>query len=291
MIIRLDSVTYYYPEGAKPGLDQVSVSVEQGEFVLITGPSGGGKTTLGKVIAGLIPDYYGGRFGGEVEFFGKAGATVSQAYLRQRIGFVYQDPESQVLMSGVERELAVGLENLGLAVPVMRRRIAEVAGFLSLQELLKRKTSELSSGELQKVVLGSVLAMMPSLLVLDEPTSQLSPRAAAEFFSILKELNREHGIAIVLIEQRIDECFWDADKVLFVEGGCVQTYSSPDDYLEHADRGKQNFVPELSRLFSGRTNGTVIKNVKDGRKVLGELIGSSDLETNYPRLEKKWLPS
>ena len=177
---------YYYPDAEKPALSGINLGIEEGEFALVAGASGSGKSSLARVLAGLIPDFYGGRFGGRVYFQGREMRSIDRRKLARQVGMVFQDPEKQLVMTGVEAEIAFGLENLGLPQKEMFRRVAEVISFLGLTELRQEFTATLSGGQKQKLVLAAVLAMQPQVLILDEPTSQLDPVVAEDFSTLLK---------------------------------------------------------------------------------------------------------
>jgi len=234
----------------------------------VAGESGSGKSSLARVLAGLIPDFYGGRFGGKVYFQGREMRGMDRRKLARQVGMVFQDPEKQLVMTGVEAEIAFGLENLGLPQKEMFRRVAEVLSFLGLTELRQEFTSGLSGGQKQKLALAAVLAMQPQVLVLDEPTSQLDPVAAEDFFNLIKRLNEELGFTIVLIEQRLERCFHLADRVVFMEGGRIVQDDVPVQAVRWAVRSGKALVPPVARLFSVLEFPSPPVTVKEGRRQL-----------------------
>lgn len=261
-------MTYYYPEGEKPALKGINLSIEEGEFLLITGGSGSGKSTLARVLAGLIPDFYGGRFGGRVYFQGRDLGRMDRRKLAREVGIVFQDPEKQLVMTSVEAEIAFGLENLGLPRVEMSRRVAEVMGFLDLAEIRQEFTAHLSGGQKQKLALAAVLAMQPRVLVLDEPTSQLDPVAAEEFLNLVKRLNEEMGLTIILIEQRLERCFHLADRVVLMEDGQVRYEGTPEQLSRWAVQRDIPFVPPVARFFARIGFPSIPVTVKEGRQLL-----------------------
>lgn len=278
-LIEVKDLTYYYPETDKPALDKINLSINEGEFVLIVGGSGSGKSSLVRALAGLIPDFYGGKYGGSVSIAGVELRQMGRESLVQKVGMVFQDPESQLVMTNVEQELAFGLENLGLPKSLMKRRIMEVAEALSLTPLLKSNTPELSGGLKQKVALASILAMQPDILILDEPTSQLDPVAGEEILTIIRRLNEDNGITVILIEQRLERCFHLADRFLVMEQGqIVYNHTDRGEIAKWAVENKSPFIPPLAKLFTVAGFSEIPLTVKEGRKLLKAVSPVSNQE-------------
>lgn len=267
-LFKIENLTYYYPDGERPALKEVNLSIEEGEFILVAGGSGSGKSSLARVLAGLLPDFYGGRFGGRVYFRGRDLRGLDRRKLAREVGMVFQDPEKQLVMTGVEAEIAFGLENLGAPRAEMSRRVAEVISFLGLADLRYAFTATLSGGQKQKLALAAVLAMQPQVLVLDEPTSQLDPVAAEDFLNLVKRLNEEMGFTIVLIEQRLERCYHLADRVLFMEGGRVAQDGPPEQVARRLVQKDALIVPPVARLFALLGAPEIPVTVKEGRKLL-----------------------
>ena len=213
-MIHFDQVAYTYPNAAQPALQDVSLSIVEGEFVLVVGVSGSGKSTFLRCINGLVPHFYGGRFGGQVEVAGYDTRYAEPRDLAGIVGFVFQDPEAQMVVEVVEDELVFGMENLGVAPQVMRRRVEEVLDQLEIAHLRRRRITTLSGGERQRVAIASVLAMQPQVLVLDEPTSQLDPHTAEEVLTALQKINADLGLTIVLSEHRLERVVQYADRLI-----------------------------------------------------------------------------
>ncbi|MCL6635797.1 MAG: ATP-binding cassette domain-containing protein [Peptococcaceae bacterium] len=269
-VFQVENLTYYYPESGRPALLVVNLTVREGEFLLVTGGSGSGKSSLARALAGLIPDFYGGRIGGRVFFEGKDIRTLERRALAGEVGIVFQDPEKQLVMTGVEAEVAFGLENLGLPRPEMFRRVAEVMSFLGLSPLKKEFTANLSGGQKQKLALASVLAMQPRVLILDEPTSQLDPSAAEELLNLVKRLNEEMNLTIILIEQRLERCFHLADRVAVMEGGRIVREGPPGEVAAWQVKKELPFVPPVAALFAHLGFPAAPLTVKEGRRLLKE---------------------
>ena len=226
--IVFSDVSYWYPHTREPVLDDVSLSVDRGEFLLVVGSSGSGKSTFLRALNGLVPHFSGGEFKGNVSVSGIDTRKASTVEIAHHVGSVFQDPESQFIMSTPESEIVFGLENMCLSQSEIASRLSEVMDFFSLIGLSDRPVQSLSSGEKQKVVLASVVAMRPEVVVLDEPTSQLDPLAASEFLSILRDLNLRLGLTVVLAEHRVDRLLGFADRVFDLDSGRIGT---PQDIL------------------------------------------------------------
>jgi len=267
-VIKVQDLTYYYPETQKPALDKINLEIPGGQFILLVGGSGCGKSTLVRALAGLIPDFYGGTYGGKVYINDKEIRQLDRRSLVRQVGMVFQDPESQLVMTDVEQEVAFGLENLGLPNSLMKRRVMEVTGALALSGYLRSFTPELSGGQKQKVALASVLAMQPEILILDEPTSQLDPIAGEEILTMVRRLNEENGITVILVEQRLERCFHLADRVMVMENGRILCDDAPDVVARWAAKNKTPFIPPLARLFAGAGFPEVPLTVKQGREIL-----------------------
>lgn len=269
--INIEGLSYYYPNKEKPAIDNIDCKISSGEFILLLGESGSGKSTLGKLIANLAPEFYGGKIKGKVEVDGS-------------VGIVFQDPEKQMVMDTVKREIAFGLENLGIESKEIKRRIMEAISFLNISKLEDKKTYELSGGEQQKVAIASVVAMASDIIVFDEPTSQLDPSAAEEIFQMIKRLNESLGYTIILIEQHIDKCFKMADRVLLMEDGKLKVDILANEFIKKYGNRFYNFIPTIGRFFEKLDiSGDIPINVKAGQNYLrtNELvIDNKKIKTN-----------
>ncbi|MCL2150794.1 MAG: ATP-binding cassette domain-containing protein [Coriobacteriia bacterium] len=226
-LIEIEHLSFSYPRSERLALDDVSMAVEAGAFVLLCGQSGCGKSTLLRHLKTALAPY--GRHGGEVRFDGRPVAKISQGEQTERIGFVSQSPDNQIVTDKVWHELAFGLESLGLDSPTIRRRVAEMASFFGIQNWYNESVLELSGGQKQILNLASVMVMQPDLLILDEPTSQLDPIAASEFFATLAKINSELGCTIMISEQRLEEILPLVDKVFVLDGGRLLASGKPPE--------------------------------------------------------------
>ena len=215
-MIQLTHVTYTYPNQPTPTLADFSAVIQPGEFVLVVGPSGAGKSTFLRSLNGLVPHFYGGRWAGRADVFGRDPVALAPRGMADLVGFVFQDPEAQFVVDTVEDELAFAMENFALTPATMRKRVEEVLDQMGIAHLRSRRISTLSGGEKQRVALASVLALQPEVLVLDEPTSQLDPQAAEEVLIALRHLNEDLGLTIVLSEHRLERVVQYADRVLYL---------------------------------------------------------------------------
>ena len=276
-LVEIEGLSYTYPGRQEPALRDVSLSLTPGEFVLLVGASGSGKSTLCRALNGLVPHFYGGRIGGSVRVAGVDTATAEVRDLARTVGMVFQDPENQMVTDNPVSEIAFGLENIGLQRLQMRKRVEEVMASLRLSQLRDKRISELSGGEKQKVALASVLAMHPSVLVLDEPTSQLDPISAEDFLSQVKSLNDELGLVVVLAEHRVERCFHFADRVVVLDGGRAVFAGSPEEMARWSRGHDWAPLPPVTRLFLAGSENGVPLTVKQGRARVAALAAKSDI--------------
>lgn len=218
-MIRLSGVTYSYPGAGPPALASVDLEVEPGELLVVTGNSGGGKSTLLRTMNGLVPQFHGGELWGSVTVNGTDVVRTRPRELAGLVGFVGQDPEDHGVVDRVEDDIAFTLENLGMEPVSMRKRVEEVLDALGLAGLRSRKLEDLSGGERQRVAIAGALVAMPAHLVLDEPTSQLDPQSAEEVLGALLRLRDEIGVSVVLAEHRLERVIQYADRLCLIESG------------------------------------------------------------------------
>ena len=223
-LAHVDRLTFSYPQGT-PALRGVSLEIEAGEVVLLLGASGSGKSTLLRALSGLVPHFHGGGLEGGVQVVGRDTRTCRPAELAGDVATLFQDPEEQVVLTNVTREVAFGLENVGVAPHRIVPRALDALASVGVSALAERATAELSGGELQRVCLASVLALEPKLLLLDEPTSQVDERAADELLALAVEL----GSTVVLSEQRPERALAIATRIVFLEHGRIVLDARVDD--------------------------------------------------------------
>ena len=246
------NVDFTYPEGEKKSLRSISFTVQQGEFLILCGPSGCGKTTLLRHLKSCLTPH--GLFSGEIRYCGTLLSELSQREQARRIGYVLQSPEDQVVTDKVWHELAFGLESLGYDTLTIRRRVAEIASFFGIENWFYKNVTELSGGQKQLLSLASVMAMQPDVLVLDEPTAQLDPIAAADFLALLGKINRELGTTVILTEHRLEEAFPFATRVIVMHEGTIVCDNRPENVgLQLKDKGSGMFLamPTAMRVWAG----------------------------------------
>ncbi len=269
---QIRNLSFSYPGKEKKALDGVSLTLHQGDFVLLCGRSGSGKTTLLRQLKPALSPY--GPCTGEILLDGNPISALSPREQAGKIGFVMQDPDAQIVTDKVWHELAFGLENLGCDEKTMALRVAEMASFFGIQGWFHREVSELSGGQKQLLNLASVMAMQPEILLLDEPTSQLDPISAGDFLNTLKKINRELGTTILITEHRTEDIFPAADYVAVLEKGKLAYWGSPRQVGEKLYWEKNplfSALPAPARIFyQVRGAGQSPMTVREGRRWLAD---------------------
>lgn len=285
-MIEFKNVSYSYPGDDAPVLRDLSLTISEGDFVLVIGASGAGKSTFLRCLNGLVPHFYGGTFGGQVRVMGHDPLSEGPREMARHVGFVLQNPEDQFVVETVEDELAFALENYALPQTTMRKRIEEVLDQLNIAHLRSRQVSTLSGGEQQRVAIAAVLTLQPQVLVLDEPTSQLDPQAAEEVLDNLVKLNADLGLTIILSEHRLERVVQHADRILYLPGeGQPPLFGDPTDVL-----ARVSLTPPLVTLGKALGWEPLPLTIKDARRFIKQFrVPSSgsrvESETRNPELE------
>jgi energy-coupling factor transport system ATP-binding protein len=269
-LVRIESLAYRYPAASTPALQAIDLEVEAGEFVVLAGRSGSGKTSLLRSCCGLIPHYHGGEIAGRVEIAGLDARDHGPAELGGAVGLVAQDPETQVVSTTVRAELELPLEIRGEPAASRARAVEEVALALAMPHLLDRAVDSLSGGELQRVALAAALVLRPRLILLDEPTSQLDPVAGDELTWLLRRLNEEWGMAVILAEHRLERCLSVADRVVAMADGRLAFDGAPEPFLEWAIAADRALATPGARLFDLAGLRPLPAGVKAARKTLAD---------------------
>jgi len=268
-VIETKNITYTYPGGTKPSIADVSIKIEEGEFMLITGPSGCGKTTLCRCLNGLIPHFYQGELKGKITVEGLSVPEHPIYELAKHVGLVFQNPENQLFALSVEKDVAFGLENLGVQREEMRKRVDWALNLAGIHDLRERAPHELSGGQQQRVAIASVLAMQPKVIVLDEPTSFLDPLGARKIFEVIRDLNRKLGITVVLVEHRLDLTARYVDHLIIMDEGKIVVDGEPRKILSSEEARLIGVgIPKATRLYQ------MLR--KDGAKLGNTIPLSSD---------------
>jgi energy-coupling factor transport system ATP-binding protein len=260
-MIEVDRLSFSYPDCRTRALDGVTLSIRPGEFVLLVGASGSGKSTLLRCLNGLIPHFHGGDFSGRVVVDGRDTKHHQPRDLADTVGLVLQDPEAQIVAETVEDEITFGLDNLGLPASMVQKRLEETLDQLHIASLRRRRLDTLSGGELQRVAIASALATQPSVLLLDEPTSQLDPQSAEDLLSTVQRLNDDLGLTVVMAEHRLERVVQYVNRVIYL----------PGDGSTHSMDVRQAMTslplaPPVSRLGRALGWSPVPLSVKEGRR-------------------------
>jgi energy-coupling factor transporter ATPase len=279
-VIETKGLTYTYPGASRQSIADVSLKINKGEFTLITGPSGCGKTTLCRCFNGLIPHFYQGEMKGDINVTGLNIAEHPIYELAKHVGLVFQNPENQLFALSVEKDVAFGLENLGVPREEMREKVDWALQLTGIYDLRERAPYELSGGQQQRVAIASVLAMQPEVIVLDEPTSFLDPLSAKKIFEVIHQLNENLGITVVLVEHRLDLTARYANHIVIMNEGKVALDGDPREILRSEEARLIGVgIPKATRLYqilqaSGmKLSGTLPLSSEEMADVLKEALG------------------
>ncbi|SHJ98055.1 energy-coupling factor transport system ATP-binding protein [Clostridium amylolyticum] len=293
--IEIKDLTYYYPKDKgndnhnnTPALKDVQLTLNKGDILLVLGKSGSGKSTLAKAIVGSVPHFYGGSIKGSITVGGKNLEELQHFERAEEVTMVFQDPEKQLMMNKVHREIAFGLENIGSEEKTIKRRVWEAMEFTNILHLAHRDINTLSGGEKQKVAITSALSYLPKCIILDEPLSQLDPLAAEEIVSLIKKINEELGITIIIIEQRINPWFQTADKIALMDQGSLKLFETKEEFSFACSEDNINFLPDYVRIFKLAENKFIPKNFKEARNFIEKFYNETDLLNIKTPRESQW---
>ncbi len=272
-MISITDFSFRYASSSRFALRNINLRIFPGEFVLVVGDSGSGKTTLLRSMNGLVPHFYGGEYAGSVKVEQKEVARTAPRELLSLVGSVFQDPENQILMSTVEKEIAFPLENLGMDERDVEKRVEEVLELVGIYHLRNRRIDTLSGGEKQKVAIASALSTYPRYLVLDEPTSQIDPNSAEELLSLLERLNDDLGMGIVLVEHRMERTMHRADRLVVLKDGEIVGNGEPRMIASKIDLDALGVgYPQVTRVARRMQLNYIPLTVKEGRKLLAPYL-------------------
>jgi energy-coupling factor transporter ATP-binding protein EcfA2 len=283
-IATLENVSYMYPRSPEPVLKDISLDIFKGEFFGLIGPTGAGKTTLSLTLNGIVPQFYQGRFFGRATVAGLDTLDHPINQMARHVGAVFQDPETQLIATSVENEIAFALENMSLPREEIMKRIPRVLEAVRLEGTEQKHPHELSGGQKQRLAIAAALAMLPDLLVLDEPTSQLDPVGTEEVFDTVRELNKELGVTIVMASHAAEEMAEHADRIALLSHGELVTIGPPERIYSDVDLLYEHHLrpPQVASTFylaskAGAPVNDVPVRLEDGLKALDSLEGQCDV--------------
>ena len=282
-ILKVENLSFRYPTAEQHILKNVSFSIEAGDFAVLIGATGSGKSTLMRMLKRELAPL--GKREGNISAFGKPLEVLSDYDSACRIGYVMQRPEQQLVTDKVWHELAFALENMGLPQPAIRRRVAEMASYFGISDWFEKDVAQLSGGQKQLLNLAGVMVTQPDILLLDEPTSQLDPIAANDFLNTVKKLNQDMGVTVILIEHRLEEALPMADRVLVLENGSLEMNLAPHAACEQLRSHPVllDAMPGAVRLFHAlEGKGSCPITVREGRRFLRD-----NYANHIRRLEKR----
>lgn len=277
----IKNLSFSYP-ASKNGLalKEINLSIDRGEYIAVCGKSGSGKTTLLKHLKSVLSPH--GNMEGEIYFEGK---PLKESDLRQqssKIGYVMQNPDNQIVTDKVWHELAFGLESLGIDQKTIRLRVAEMASYFGIQGWFHKNVTELSGGQKQLLNLASIMAMQPTVLILDEPTSQLDPIAAADFLNTVRKINLELGTTVIITEHRLEDIFHAADRVVVMEKGSIIAADEPHkigEFLKAENNEMFAAMPSPVQIYYGVENDLRCPlTVREGRNWLSSLLKDKEIK-------------
>ena len=277
----IKNLSFSYPASKNgPALKAINLSIERGEYIAVCGKSGSGKTTLLKHLKSVLSPH--GNVEGEIYFEGK---PLEESDLRQqsaKIGYVMQNPDNQIVTDKVWHELAFGLESLGIDQKTIRLRVAEMASYFGIQGWFHKNVTELSGGQKQLLNLASIMAMQPTVLILDEPTSQLDPIAAADFLNTVRKINLELGTTVIITEHRLEDIFHAADRVVVMEKGSIIAADEPHkigEFLKAENNEMFAAMPSPVQIYYGVENDLRCPlTVREGRNWLSSLLKDKEIK-------------
>jgi energy-coupling factor transport system ATP-binding protein len=285
-MISFSNVSLIYPHSTKTILEDLSFQIQEGEMVLVMGETGSGKSSLLRLINGLVPHHTGGILAGDISVDGISTRSVKPGSLAHLVGIVGQNPAHGFVTDIVEEELAFSMEALNFSPDVMRKRVEEVLDLLSLSALRNRSIATLSGGEQQRVAIGAALVMQPKVLVLDEPTSALDPIAAEEVLSVLHRLVHDLSVTVIIAEHRLERVIQFVDRIICIEGNGDTSIGSPEEILKNSE-----LVPpivKLARALNLSEIGTSVREVRrqtEEIRILDFAEKEIDQRTTSPAIE------
>jgi len=282
-LFKIENLTFYYPDCARPAVNDVSFEIERGDFCVIAGATGSGKSTLLRLLKREISPL--GKKSCTIYFDGVDADELDAKTSATKIGFVMQNPEHQIVTDKVWHELAFALENLGVPNDIIARRVAEMACYFGIESWFDKRVCELSGGQKQLLTLASVMVCDPDILILDEPCAQLDPIAAADFIATLKKLSNEFSIAILIVEHRLEDLIPICDRLLVLENGNLLANGEPKSIIKQLRHNADivSSMPCAARLFlSLNQNGDCPLSIKEGRRFIENTFDNTQKKLARP---------
>jgi len=274
-MIEFDNFSFKYAISEDYALKSINLRIFKGEFVVVVGPSGSGKTTFLRAINGLVPHYYGGKIEGRVKIWDLLVHKERPSRIAKYVSSIFQDPENQLVMGTVEKEIAFPLENLGLEPREISKRVEESLEVLGISHLRHKKVDEISGGEKQKVAIAAAISTHPDFLLLDEPTSQLDPSAAEDVLSLLERLNDDLGIGIILVEHRMERTIHRADRLIVFRDGKIIGDGEPRVIVSQIDMDSLGVgYPQVARVAKHMGMEYLPLTVKEARRIISHRASS-----------------
>ncbi|MFX0009487.1 MAG: energy-coupling factor ABC transporter ATP-binding protein [Candidatus Hermodarchaeota archaeon] len=277
-LIKFNNFHFRYKGNDEYALKNINLEIKQNRFILLAGETGSGKTTLIRCLNGLIPQFYAGYYKGSVEISGKNTNETTISELSNDVGIVFQNPENQLIAMNVEHEIAFGLENLGIPRDQIRKKINEAIKLTEIEDILDKAPFEISGGEQQRVAIASILVIEPNIIVLDEPTANLDPLFAKKILALLKKIQVEKGITIIISEHRMDLILPIVDDVILMKGGEVLDYGVKDKII-NSDTFKNLNInkPKIYSVFNELRKRNQFKHdipvsIPDAIKIIKSMI-------------------
>jgi len=278
-MIEFKNFSFKYKKSKKNALSDINLSIKKGDFIGIIGNSGAGKSTFTYAVNGVVPHHFEGDFYGEVRVNGQDTVESSPSELSKTVGSVFQDIDGQMVSSVVEDEILFGLENFGVHHEEIEKRITDILSMIGIEDLRYRNISTLSGGQKQKVAIAAVVALMPDVLVLDEPTAELDPQSSLQIFNMLRMLNEKMGITIIVVEQKIMLLSEYAKRLLIINNGSIYLDGTPQEVLKDTSKLQQIGVncPRVASLANNLKdrklyNGAVPVNIDEAETMLKSII-------------------
>lgn len=276
-MIEIRGLSFRYAGGEEDALQNIDMTIEDGDFIGVTGPSGAGKTTFTQVLCGLVPHRRGGDFFGSVTVNGLDTVDNGLTELALHVSYVFQDIDSQMVAGQVEDELLFGLENFAVPHAEIPQRIEAALSDVGISELRCRAIDSLSGGQKQKVVIAAILALRPRILVLDEPTGELDPGASEQIFSLLRKMNERYGMTVIVVEQKIMLLSAYAKKLAVLNGGQLELFGPVREVLRHSERLEEigvhcPRVVTLSNRIADLTGGALAVDLEEAEQTVRRIL-------------------